>query len=486
MRASCGLRMPNSQKADRTLGVALVIPPPQKAGPVWCPNLPLGIAYLTAVLEKSGHDVTIIDCPALGIDHERLGAKIAALEPSVVGITSLTPMIKSTLLAAHVTKERSPNTIVILGGPHATFMDEQILSENSEVDVVVRGEGEQTIVELADAISKSNLKNLNKVAGTTFRKNGKIIRTPNRPFIQNLDELPRPAYDHLPLKKYRLFGKAILPIMTSRGCPFRCSYCVSSRMSGIRFRARSPKNVVDEIEWLRDTHGADAFTFYDDAFTLDIERALKICEEIKKRKIGLPWDCQTRVDHVSKEVLAKMREAKCQLVSFGVESGSQKILDAVKKKTTVEQNERAIRLAKEVDLPVSMSVIIGYPGETTDTLKQTMDFIRKTEPHYVYLCLATPYPGTELYSLLKDLGWNMSMEWGDYDMETPVFENPLLPNDKLMETRKNFYNDFYSPTYILRQSLKGNFYSQIMARTALNYILWRTKLPKLVPAILRR
>ena len=472
------------KRSSRTVKIALVIPPPQKAGPTWCPNLPIGLAYLAAVLEKSGHEVTVIDCPALEIDHKKLEAKIATFEPNVVGITSLTPMTQSTFLAVHVAKETCPNAIVILGGPHATFMDEQILSENSEVDVVVRGEGEQTLLELMRHVFSFG--DLHGIAGITFRKNGQIIRTPNRPFIQNLDELPRPAYEHFQLRKYRLFGKVILPIMTSRGCPFQCSYCVSSRMGGIRFRARSPKNVVDELEWLRDTHGADAFSFYDDTFTLDIERACEICEEIKNRNIGLPWDCQTRVDRVSKEVLVKMREAKCQLVSFGVESGSQKILDAVKKGTTVEQNERAVRWAKEVGLPVSMSVIIGYPGETTDTLKQTMNFIRKVEPDYVYLCLATPYPGTELRELVKELGWNMSREWSHYDMQTPVFENPLLPNDKLMEARKKFYNDFYSPAYILRQSLKGNFYSQIMARTALNYILWRTKLPRLVPAFLRR
>jgi len=472
------------QKADKTLRVVLVIPPPQTAEPIWCPNLPIGIAYLTAVLEKSGYDVTVIDCPALGIDHENLGAKIATIEPSVVGITSVTPMIQSALLAAHVAKEKCPNTIVILGGPHVTFMDEQILSENPEVDVVVRGEGEQTLLELMRHVS--NFGDLHEIAGITFRNNGRIIRTPNRPFIQNLDELPRPAYEQLPLKKYQLFGKTILPIMTSRGCPFRCSYCVSSRLNGVKFRARSPKNVVDELEWLRDTHGADAFSFYDDAFTFDIERAGKICEEIKNRNIGLPWDCQTRVDRISKEVLVKMREAKCQLVSFGVESGSQKILDAVNKRTTVEQNERAIGWAKEVGISVSISVIIGYPGETPDTLKQTMDFIRKVEPDYVYLCLATPYPGTALRELVKELGWNMSIEWSQYDLQTPIFENPLLPNDELLEARKEFYNNFYSPKYILRQSLKGNFYSQIMARTALNYILWRTKLPRLVPAFLRR
>jgi anaerobic magnesium-protoporphyrin IX monomethyl ester cyclase len=481
---SCGVSMPKIQNAGRTLRIALVIPPPQKPGPIWCPNLPIGIAYLTAVLEKSGYNVTVIDCPALGIDHENLGAKIATIEPSVVGITSVTPMIQSALLAAHVAKEKCPNAIVILGGPHVTFMDKQILSENSEVDVVVRGEGEQTLLELMRHVS--NFGDLHEIAGITFRNNGRIIRTPNRPFIQNLDELPRPAYEHFPLRKYRLFGKAVLPIMTSRGCPFQCSYCVSSRMNGIRFRARSPKNVVDELEWLRDTHGADAFSFYDDAFTLDIARACEICEEIKNRNIGLPWDCQTRVDQITKEVLAKMREANCQLVSFGVESGNQKILNAVKKRTTIEQNERAIRWAKEAGLPVAMSVIIGYPGETTDTLKQTLDFIRRTEPDYVYLCLATPYPGTELRELVKELGWKMSREWSQYDLQTPVFENPLLPNDKLMEARKKFYNDFYSPSYILRQSSKGNFYSQIMAHTALNYILWRIKLSKFVPAILRR
>jgi anaerobic magnesium-protoporphyrin IX monomethyl ester cyclase len=478
--------MPKTQNPEETVRIALIIPPLSKEEPIWCPNLPIGIAYLTSVLEKSGCDITVIDCAALGINHKRLGVKIAALEPNLVGITSLTPMIQSTLLAAHVIKETNPKTPVILGGPHATFMDKQLLSENKEVDFVVRGEGEQTIIDLVDTISKSNLKDLDRVAGITFRKNGQIIRTPNRQFIQDLDKLPWPSYDQFPLEKYRLFGKTIFPIMTSRGCPFQCSYCVSSRMSGIRFRVRSPNNVVDELEWLKDTHGADAFSFYDDAFTLDTERAIQICEEMKRRKIGIPWDCQTRVDHVSKKVLAKMSEASCQLVSFGVESGCQKILDSVRKKTTIEQNEGAVRWAKEAGLPVSISVIIGYPGETEDTLKQTLDFIRKVEPDYVYLTLATPYPGTDLRELVEKLGWSMSRDWSQYDMQTPVFDNPYLSNEKLLAARKKFYNDFYSPTYILRQSLKRTFYNRIMARTALNYVLWRTKLPRLVPPFLRR
>jgi anaerobic magnesium-protoporphyrin IX monomethyl ester cyclase len=471
------------ERSNRRVKIALIIPPALELEKTWCPNLPIGLAYLAAVLEKGGCELTVFDCPALEIDHKKLGAKIASFEPNVVGITSVTPTIKSALLAAHVAKETCPNAVVVLGGPHATFMDSQILSEYPDVDIVVRGEGEQTILELVRHVFDSG--GIQAVSGISFRKNKQIIRTPNRSLIQNLDELPRPAYQYFSLDRYQFFGKVILPILTSRGCPFQCSYCVSSRMAGKVFRARSPRNVVDELEWLRDMHGAGAFSFYDDVFTHDKKRAFEICEEMKKRNIGVPWDCQTRVDQISKELLAEMRDANCQLVSFGAESGCPKILDAMKKRTTIEQNEKGVRLAKEVGMSVAMSVVIGYPGETIDTLKQTFDFIRRTEPDYVYLCLATPYPGTELYDLVKDLGWKMSKDWSHYEMETPVFENPFLPVD-LRETRREFYNRFYSWSYILRQSLKGTFYSQNMARTALNDRLWRAKLPKWVLVNLKK
>ena len=457
---------------SRKVKVALVIPPALDMGQMWCPNMPIGLAYLAAVLEKAGYELALIDCPALRIDNKMLRTELASFKPDVVGITSITPIIQSTLLAAQVAKETCPNVLVVLGGPHATFMDNQILSEHPTVDVIVRGEGEQTIVDLLKIFFSAG--NLNEVEGITFRKNGRIVRTPNRPFIQNLDELPYPAYHYFDLNKYQFFGTNVLPILTSRGCPFQCAYCVSSRMVGKGFRARDPNLVVDELEWLRDVQGAGAFSFYDDAFTYDQKRAIRICEEIRKRNIGVPWDCQARVDQISKEVLAKMRAADCQLVSFGAESGCQHILDAVNKRTTIEQNEKAIRLAKDIGLSVAMSVIIGYPGETADTLEQTFSFIRRTEPDYVYLCLATPYPGTALRRALEDLGWSMSADWSHYDMQTPVFENPLLPVD-LVETRREFYNSFYSWSYILRQFLKGTFYSKSMVRTALNDRIWRTK-----------
>jgi radical SAM superfamily enzyme YgiQ (UPF0313 family) len=460
---------------SKKVRIALVNPPILKGVYRHQLYLPIGLAYLAAVLEAKGHDVTVIDCPADNVSHDQLRERLASHEPLIVGITSMTPTIQSALQSARVAKEACPNATTILGGSHATFMDEQVLSEESAVDVVVRSEGEQTIVELAQL---SDSKGLPKIDGITFRNEKQIVRTPNRPFIQKLDELPRPAYKYFPLEKYRLFGRAILPIITSRGCPFQCSFCVTSRMFGRAFRARSPKNVVDELEWLRDAHGAEAFTFYDDTLTFDKKRILEICQEIKNRKIGIPWDCQTRVDQISKEILAKMREANCQQVFFGVESGCQQMLNAMNKRTSIEQNEKAIKWAKELGLFVAVPVIIGYPGETWDTLRQTLDFLQRMKPDDAYICMATPYPGTELRALVEKMGWKMSSNWSLYDTVTPVFENPRLPSEKIKEMRKTFYNNFYSPSYIFRQSLKGlkgNFYSRIMARTALNHILWRIR-----------
>jgi radical SAM superfamily enzyme YgiQ (UPF0313 family) len=177
-----------------------------------------------------------------------------------------------------------------------------------------------------------------------------------------------------------------------------------------------------------------------------------------------------------------MRDANCQLIHFGVESGSQKMLSAMKKGTTVEQNERAIRWTKEVGISVAISVVVGYPGETADMLKQTFDFIRKTGPDYVYVCQAIPYPGTELFDLLRELGWEVSTEWNHYDEQSQVFKNPLLPPQKIEEMRGTFYNQFFSPSYFLHKSLKRDFYSQVMARAALNHLLWRIKLPRWVSA----
>ena len=461
------MKEPNKTK------IALVNPPLN----IRHPQLPpLGLMYLAAILDQNGYEIKIMECPVNKITHEQLKAELSSFAPDLIGISSITPTVNSALQSARIAKEACPNAKVIMGGPHTTFLDKELLSQEAAVDIIVRGEGEKTLLELTQHLLNSE--KLGDINGITFRNgNGQIVKTPDRPFIQNLDELPRPAYKFVPLQKYKVYGKLDLPIMTSRGCPYQCSFCVASQMFGGEYRVRSPKNVVDEMIWLRDEQEAEGISFCDDILTLDRNRTLDLCEEIKSRKVGLPWGCQTRVDHVPKDVLVKMREANCQLIHFGVESGCQKILDDVRKRISPSQCFTAIKEAKEQGIFAAVTAIIGYPGETRETVKQTLDLIRKLEPDDAWLCTATPYPGTELRALVERNGWKMCDDWSQYNMATPVFENPDLPSEELVITRRKFYAKMYSPRYVFRQTVKGyfkgNFYSQIMARTAVNHMLWR-------------
>ncbi|MEM2046098.1 MAG: radical SAM protein, partial [Candidatus Bathyarchaeia archaeon] len=324
--------------------VTLINPPYPKGSPESV-FIPLGISYLAAILERSGHEVYVMDCQALRLSPDDIGDKLLELKPQIVGVTASTLTYWPAIEIVRNAKKMLPGCITVMGGPHVTVMDEDTLKQNPEVDIIVRREGEYTMLELLNKLSKGG--DLSNVYGITFRRGDKIFRSPERPFIQNLDELPFPAFDHLPLKNYRVFGKNYMPIITSRGCPFQCTFCMASKMCGKKFRARSPKNVVDELEVLITRYGADAITFYDDTFTFDMERVIKICHEMKRRDILPPWDCRTRVDMITDKLLTEMRTANCQLIHFGVESGNPEILRAMKKGTTVEQNERAIKMAKK-------------------------------------------------------------------------------------------------------------------------------------------
>lgn len=454
--------------------VALVNPPypPEAAQSVF---LPLGIGYLAAVLEQEGYKVDVVDCQTTKYTAETLENKFRSLNPDIVGVTSATVTYLPALDVLKAAKASIPKALTLMGGPHVTVLDKEALADSSNLDIVVRGEGEQTILELARSVSEGNLKKLSEVQGITFRKNNQIIQTPDRPFIADIDSMPRPAHHHFDTSMYKLFGVNYMPIITSRGCPSACTFCLANKMCGHAFRGRSPTKVVDELEWLRDEFGAGAFAFYDDTFTFDLKRAFAICDEMQKRNVDLPWDCRTRVDRVSKELLAKLRATNCQLIHFGVESGSQEMLKLMRKGTTVELNAQAIKWAKEAGISVAVSLVIGYPTETPEMLQQTIDFLHKTKPDYVYMCEAVPYPGTELAHFIRELGLEVPADWNQYREETQVFKNSLLPLEKLEETKKEFFDQYFTAGYFLRKKLKGDFYSQIMARAALNHLVWNSK-----------
>ncbi len=454
--------------------VALVNPPyPPEAGQ--SVFLPLGLGYLAAVLEKEGYKVDVVDCQTSKFNREALEEKFRSLSPDIVGVTSATVTYLPALDVLKTAKAAAPNALTLMGGPHVSVLDTEAISESGNLDIVVRGEGEQTMLELAALVSDGGLKELNKVQGITYRKNGQIVQTPDRPFMTDIDNLPYPAHHHFDTNLYKLFGVNYMPIITSRGCPSACTFCLSRKMCGHAFRGRTPSKVVDELIWLRDEFHAGAFAFYDDTFTFDLKRAFAICDEMQRRGVDLPWDCRTRVDRVSKELLAKLKATNCQLIHFGVESGSPEMLKLMRKGTTVELNAQAIRWAKEAGISVAVSLVIGYPTETPDMLRQTIDFLHKTKPDYVYMCEAVPYPGTELANFIKTLGLEIPSNWNDYREETQIFANTLLPLEKLEETKKEFYDHYFTTGYFLRKKIKGDFYSQIMARAALNHLVWNSK-----------
>ena len=453
--------------------IALVNPPVHEGRYRHQPYIPIGLAYVAAVLEGSGHTVEVLDCAALSMGFKELKERISSIKPDIVGLTAMTPTVGSALRVAGLVKETVPSALVVLGGVHPSFMDKQILKQTETVDAVVRGEGEYTMAELVSAYQRGE--GFKGILGITFRNDNSIARNPDRPFIENLDALPRPALKYFPLEKYRIFGKKILPIVSSRGCPFQCSFCVTSRVFGRKVRMRSPESVVNEMIWLVEDLKADAITFYDDTFTFSRERVEKICEEIIARGLDVPWDCQTRADCISPELLRKMRKAGCQVITIGVESASQNTLKAIGKGTTPEQNKKAVEMIKKAGITVVTSVIIGYPGEDINDIYRTLKFVKDLKPDDAYICVATPYPGTELYRIVKEKGWTMLEDWSGYDTLTPVFDNPLISNEEILKARRRFYDEFYSPWYIIRQLFKGKFYNRVLARTAANHLIWRLK-----------
>jgi anaerobic magnesium-protoporphyrin IX monomethyl ester cyclase len=361
------------------------------------------LAYLGAVAEKAGHEVTIIDCQAEKLDYVAFRSRLAQISSDLVGVTATTLLYKSAMQLVTIAKQVQPQAITVLGGSHGTFWDENALNEYPSLDVVVRREGEQTFIELLDKLRTQS--SLDDVLGITFRKNGKIIRNLDRPFLEDLDSLPFPAHHLLPLDSLKRMGKILFPLMTSRGCVYWCDFCSTVRMFGRGFRMRSPKNVVDEMQFVHDKYGVEQVTFYDDDFTVNRERVVRICEELHARKLDMNWDCGTRVDMVDRELLQTMHDAGCIAVWMGVESGSEKMLGAMNKKIKLDQTRKAYRDAQAVGLLTIANTVLGFPGENEATAWETIRFIKELNPDDVGFYVATPYPGTPMYEQVKKNGW---------------------------------------------------------------------------------
>lgn len=421
---------------------------------------PLGIAYMAGVLQENNIDVEILDASAEDMDFKDVEKELLKRKPDLVALTALTPTIGRALETAQVVKETLPNLIVVMGGYHPTFNFIETL-EDENVDIVIRGEGEYIMLNLVQALE--NQSSLHDVKGIVFEdKNSKeIVVNPEAPLIQDLDELPFPALNLLPMKKYRLLDMDthMTTMITTRGCPMQCSFCSSAAMHGKKIRERSVENIVDEIEYLKTNYDIDTIAFMDDTFTLKKRKVMAICDEILKRNIEIMWGCTSRVDTLDEKLLKKMKEAGCITIFIGVESADQQQLDNMCKNTTIAKIENAFKIAHKLKIRTIASVALGMPGDTKEIMNKTVKFVHKLKPNYAIYSLATPYPGTRFYKEAFEKNLIKIKDWSKYTLITPILETiDCSLNDMRKIQAKAFMKFYLRPHYIIRQFLQDGPY----------------------------
>jgi len=418
---------------------------------------PLGLAYIAATLEAQGYNVGILDMNAQPQLSAGFSNILIEQQPRIVGITCLTPFYSTVLSLAKTAKE-CLDTTVIIGGAHATALPEEML-DGDDIDYVVLGEGEAIMSELAQSLLRNDGK-VEQVRGIAFKKDGMLHHTGQHEYIQNLDELPFPARHLLPLEKYTSpqYKKAnVTSIITSRGCPYSCIFCDYRFLMGPKFRRRSPENVVMEIEECLEKFDVTHFSFRDSTFTFGDSWIAAFCQAIKQRKLDISWDCNGRVNLVTENMLFAMKEAGCNMISYGIESGDQQILDFANKSLTVEQSLNAVTMTRKMGIETLCYFILGLPGENYQTINNTIAFARKLNPDYAQFSLATPFPGTPLYSYAA--GNNLirpGITWDEFSpINKAILRTRELDFEELEKSLKRAYKSYYlRPGYILKRALK--------------------------------
>jgi radical SAM superfamily enzyme YgiQ (UPF0313 family) len=451
--------------------VCLISPPYNSAAEsvVGITSPPLGLAYIASMLRQN-HEVKIIDSIILNYTLRDIEKELQTFNPDVVGIASVTPSIYEAYKVAKIAKKVREDCIVVLGGPHATFMSRQTLEECKYIDIIVKGEGEETTKELIESIEKGAP--LNKVRGITFREKNEIIDSEPRPFIKNIDDIPFPSRDLLPMHLYKFNGVKYTTMLTSRGCPFKCSFCSSSRLFGGYWRGRSPENVLEEMKIIYEEYNIKNIEFIDDTFTLDQERAEKICDGIIKQGWDISWGASSRVDTLSKKLVEKMKKAGCWILFLGIESGSQKILDAIGKRITIEQAKEAVKIIKDAGIQVLGSFIIGFIQDTKETIKETIKFAKSLNLDYAEFSILTPYPGTPIYEYVEKNNLLLTKDWSKYTATEPIIKIDNIPEKQLKRFFKKAYIDFYLRPRIVLKWLKNKQFSFIKSgiKAAINYL----------------
>ncbi len=389
---------------------------------------PLTLATCAAIL-RVAHDVRIIDAVAAGADLPAVKASAAAFAPDLIVASVSTPTVDSDLA---VLKELKAVTGARIGayGVHASYFASQLVGSGA-VDLVIRHEPEGPAKEMTR-------KPLEHVGGVTHRTNGRVVTNPVRREYDP-EDLPFPAWELLDLRHYRLPVKRTPYVLmtTGQGCPFPCTFCVAPYYSGVKFRPRPVADVLAELKHVRNLV-RDVF-FHTDTFTLNKRYIMDLCQRLFEADLGLDWICNSRVDTVDEEMVGAMRRAGCWLLSFGIESGSQRILDTSKKKIRLEQSRRAVTMANDAGLMVAGHFILGLPGETVDSIRDTIEFAAELDLSFAEFYIATPFPGAELYEIFRQSTGASSADWTRFEYS----HNVLAPELDLESHQRQAYARFY-------------------------------------------
>lgn len=416
---------------------------------------PMGIAYIAAFLRENGISVDILDANALALSFTEIKQFIEGHKDiEYVGITAVTNTIEE---AGEIAKLCCPSIKVVVGGYHSSALPRQTLEEFPRVDIVVRGEGEITMLELVSG------KPLDQIRGISYRENHEIVDNPLREHISNVEVLPFPARDLLPLDKYASFGAKRTPlahILSERGCPFSCIFCIDHLVHGKKFRYRSPEDIVREIEFLMQEYGVKEIDFIDDNFTLLPNRVERFCDLLISRGINkeLLWRCSNgvRIDKITPSLLKSMRRAGCYMVSLGIESGNTQILTNIKKRIKLDQVEMAVKWCQEAGIETRGLFMLGNLGDDRQTMEDTINFAKKLDLDSATFHITIPFPMTEYWRIIKEEGELFPNSWKDYTPYKKVtFKHGSLTPELLLEMQRKAYRGFYlRPRYMFRKFLQ--------------------------------
>ncbi len=438
----------------------LLINPPQTFYPgsdLPSGNLPIGLMYIAAVLQRANYRVEILDAFLAGADFqktdenltvglpfEQIAHEIRVREPDIVGVAGpFTCQMDNSIKTSHVVKEINPEILTVMGGPHITLVPKEFLAEIKTVDIAVAGEGEYAMLEIAQYFEGK--KKLDDIKGIAYRQNSKVVVNEKRPLIDNLDELPYPAYDLVNMEQYlspqkigyRSFQNRAISMITSRGCPFNCCFCSVHLHMGQGFRAHSAEYVLNHIQYVVDKFKVKNIFFEDDNLTLDLKRFEAICDGLITRKIKIGWETPNgvRADCLNLELLQKMKQSGANSIFVGVESGDQQILDKVIcKSLDLNKVVEFAKNAKEIGLKTGAFYIIGFPGETKENMQRTVDFALNLKRKYdvgMHLFAATPSYGTRLYEECKAKGYlPADLTWNSFAQARQAKGVPLITTNE--------------------------------------------------------